>query len=505
MTDPPLALRIAVGPPLDVPFIPLPVAVRRHAVARPHAVAVRAPDATLTFAELHARADAIAAGLSDRDIGPGERVAFVGRATAAAVALVVGIGRAGATAVPLGTRLAAPEITVAIEESDPGLLVMGRRPADDTEIPVASLADLGAGDARRPRPTIQLDPVDGAVLVMTSGTSGRPKGAVLTHGQMAASAAAWSTALPPASGWLLCLDLGHVAGLGVLWRALGTGVPLTITDGFRPDAVLEALAAPGGPSHVSLVPVQLARLLDEAGGSPAPPGVRAVPLGGAPIPPSLVERALSLGWPVVPTYGLTEAGSGVTALPSRDAAVVPSSAGWPLPGVEVRIAGPGTDGVGEIEVRSPAVFAGYLVQPVATATAFTSDGFLRTGDLGRLDDAGRLFVADRRDDLLVSGGENVYPAEVEAVLTAHPTVADAAVVGRRDERWGSVPVAAIVLRAGEPSPTDEALTAFCRDRLAPYKVPVAFLRVAELPRTPSGKLRRAEVWALARPSAGGGA
>ena len=485
------------GAPLEGVPVPLPVAVRRHAVARPLAVAVHAPDGILTYADLHARADAIAAGLAEREIGHGDRVAFIGRASAAGIALLVGIGRAGAAGVPIGTRLAAPEIDVALDESDPALLVVGTAPAGELEIPVVGIAELAAADRFRPRPTIAISADDVAVVVMTSGTTGRPKGAVLTHGQLGATAAAWSAALPPATGWLLCLDLGHVAGLGVAWRAVGAGVPLFITDGFRPADVLEALSRPDGPSHVSLVPIQLAALLDEAAGATVPAGVRAVPLGGAPIPAALVERALATGWPVVPTYGLTEAASGVTALPTREAGVAPASAGWPLPGVEVRIAGAGTDGIGEIEVRSAAVFAGYLRRPFDTAAAFTADGYLRTGDLGRLDAAGRLFVADRRDDLLISGGENVYPAEVEAVLAAHPGVADAAVAGRRDARWGHVPVAAIVHRPGH-DPSDAELSAFCRERLAAFKVPVGFVRVAELPRTAGGKLRRAEVWALVR-------
>jgi o-succinylbenzoate---CoA ligase len=482
----------------------MPNAVRRHAFARPDAVAVHAPDTILTFGELAARAEATAAGLAARDIGPGERAAFVGRPTAAAIALLVGIGRAGAAAVPIGTRLAAPEITVTLEETDPGLLVVGRQPASTADaaagalIPLAAMSELAVKDGATLPPSEALSPWDAAVVVMTSGTTGRAKGAVLTHGAMAASAAAWTAALPPATGWLLCLDLGHVAGLGVAWRALTAGVPLFITDGFRPADVLECLSQPDGPSHISLVPVQLARLLDEAAGATVPLGVRAVLLGGAPIPPSLVERALANGWPVVPTYGLTEAASGVTALSTAEAAEAPATAGRPLPGVEVRIDAAGPDGIGEIQVRSPSLFSGYLRRPAEGATARTDDGFLRTGDLGRLDEAGRLVVVDRRDDLLISGGENVYPAEVEAVLLAHPAIADAAVVGRRDPEWGEVPVAAVVLRPDAGQPTDQELSAFCRERLAGFKVPRTFLRVAEVPRTPSGKLRRAEVWAQFR-------
>ena len=183
----------------------------------------------------------------------------------------------------------------------------------------------------------------------------------------------------------------------------------------------------------------------------------------------------------------------MTALPTGEATASPGCAGWPLPGVMVRITGPGPDGVGEIEVRTPAAFSGYLGRPDATRAAFTADGWLRTGDLGRLDADARLVVADRRDDLVISGGENVYPAEVEAALASHPAIEDAGVAGRADPAWGAVPVAGIVLRPGVPDPDDHALDAWCRERLAPAKVPASFLRLAALPRTGSGKLRRREL------------
>ena len=159
----------------------------------------------------------------------------------------------------------------------------------------------------------------------------------------------------------------------------------------------------------------------------------------------------------------------------------------------VRIGGPGPDGSGEIQVRTPAAFSGYLARPEATATAFTPDGWLRTGDVGTLDAEGFLQVLDRRDDMLVSGGENVVPAEVEAVIEEHPAIAGAGVVGRPSSTWGSVPVAAVVLRPGVPAPSGAELRAFCRARLAPYKIPAMFVVVAALPRTVSGKLRRTEL------------
>ncbi|HYN47426.1 MAG TPA: class I adenylate-forming enzyme family protein, partial [Candidatus Nanopelagicales bacterium] len=432
----------------------LPLAIRRHAAARPLALAVRDAAGDLSFGALDRAADAAAAALRASGVAPGDRVALLAVPSGEAMALLAGITRMGSVAVPLGTRLSRREIAVALEETTPVLLIHDADLADVTGghgVPALAPADLLARASGAPRQSVDVDPEAPAVAILTSGTTGRPKAALLSHRALAASAAAWTAVLPPATGWLLCLGLAHVAGLGVAWRALGAGLPLHVIPGFDPEAVLAVLRSPAAPSHCSLVPVQLARLLEAAGeaaGEAAPPALRAVLLGGAPIPPDLVRRATAAGWPVIPTYGLTEAGSGVTALPADEAAATPDSDGRPLPGVMLRIAEPGPDGVGEIQVRTPAAFSGYLSRDGATAAAFTADGWLRTGDLGRLAADARLFVVDRRGDLIVSGGENVYPAEVEAVLAAHPAIVEAGVAGRPDPTWGAVPVAGIVVRPG---------------------------------------------------------
>lgn len=490
----------------------LPLAIRRHAAVRPLALAIRDAAGDLSFGALDQAADALAAALRASGVAPGARVALLAVPSGEAIALLAGIARSGAVAVPLGTRLTRREIAVALEVSTPALVVHDADLVDVAVghgVPTLALAALRARVAGEPRRSVDLDPDAAAVAVLTSGTTGRPKAALLSHRALAASAAAWTAVLPPATGWLLCLGLAHVAGLGVAWRALGAGLPLHVVPAFDPEAVLAALRGPDAPSHCSLVPFQLARLLEAAavaaGDAPAseaagdapdvavPPALRAILLGGAPIPPDLVRRATAAGWPVIPTYGLTEAGSGVTALPASESAATPQSAGRPLPGVMLRIAEPDPGGVGEIQVRTPAAFSGYLGREAESAAAFTADGWLRTGDLGRLDAGARLFVADRREDLVVSGGENVYPAEVEAVLAAHPAIADAGVAGRPDSTWGALPVAGIILRPGALDPGDGALRAWCRERLAPAKVPAAFVRLAALPRTASGKLRRADL------------
>ncbi len=457
---------------------PIDERVRSLAAVAADEPAILDGDRTTTWAELAAVVERSAAALRSAGVQPGDVVTVPAEPAVAAMTWILGALRAGAAVAPLDRRLTAAERERAMTVLDPVLEIA----AD------GAIRGGGATGRRLAGP---------AIVVMTSGTTGRPKGVILSPGAMDASARAWLSALPPATGWLLALGTGHVAGLGIVWRSIAAGVPMRVADGTDPGAILAALGKTPLVSHVSLVPAQLARLLD-ASGDPPPGTLRAVPLGGGRIPAALVMRAIDAGWPVVPTYGLSEAGSGVTALPSAEAHEAPGSAGRPLPGVQVTIDEPDANGIGEIVVSTPGAFDGYVGDsPREPGTP------IRTGDLGRLDAVGRLDVVDRRTDRIVRGGENISPAEVEAVLEAHPAIAEAAVVGRPDPVWGQVPVAAVVVAAGTPNPGSTALAAHVRTSLAAFKVPVSFVRVPALPRTGGGKLRRAEVRGkLGRPIVG---
>lgn len=429
----------------------LPERVRELAAMAPDKPAVVDVDGTATtWAELDRRADAAAEGVAPRSV-----VAFEAPACIASITRIVGVLRAGAIAAPLGSGMTPSELSSA------------RR--------------VLAGQAVPPGTDL---------IVLTSGTTGRPKGVAHSAAGLAASADAWRAVLPPADGWVLALGLGHVAGLGVLWRAAADGVPIRIVAGNDAAALAAALRDPA-MTHVSLVPTQLARLLDHVAGARPPSSLRAIPLGGGSIPAPLVLRATAAGWPVVPTYGLSEMGSGVTALPVGEAAEAPWSAGRAMPGMAVSINAPDTQGVGEIVVDGPSAFLGYLGE----APRVPGEPF-RTGDLGRLDADGLLVVVDRRTDRIVRGGENIAPGEVEGVLASHPAIADVGVVARRDASLGQVPVAAIVLRPGASDPGDAALVAHARAHLAGFKVPASFVRLDALPRGASGKLRRADLRAL---------
>jgi O-succinylbenzoic acid--CoA ligase len=483
----------------------LPWSARRHAAFSPDAPAVIDGPLTLSWAQLDARADSIAAALLAAGAKTGGRVALLARSSARAISFLHGAGRAGVVVVPLNSRLAPAELAVLMLELDVSFVAADGESlglAHRLRPPVLSLAELMAvpktGLALPPKrpasaPPAVISPDAPAVIVGTSGTTGRPKGAVLTWGALTASAEAWNLSLPPATGWLSSLSIAHVGGLGIIWRSALSGAPIVIPAGNDQGSLAAAIANPL-VSHISLVAVQLTRLLES--GTDAPASLRAVLLGGGPIPPDLVTRALAAGWPVVPTYGMTETASGVTALTTADAPPRPGSAGRPLLGVDLRIENPAQDGIGEIEVRGPSLFFGYFGLLDETAAEPGIDGWFRTGDLGSIDAGGYLTVADRRLDLIISGGENIYPAEIEAALLSHPAVADAGVVGRPDKRWGAVPVAFVVMRYGAWA-DDEELRAHCAERLARFKLPVEFITWPEIPRVGAGKIDRRRLRGMA--------
>jgi O-succinylbenzoic acid--CoA ligase len=340
-------------------------------------------------------------------------------------------------------------------------------------------------------------------VIYTSGTTGRPKGALLTYGNhwWSAIGSALNLGTHDDDCWLAILPLFHVGGLSILMRGVIYGVRVIVHDAFDPAAANTAIDHEG-VTIVSVVSAMLGRMLDERGDRPYPSTLRCVLLGGGPAPLPLLERCARHGVPVVQTYGLTETCSQVATLAPADALRKLGSAGKPLLPTEVRIERlDGSGGTapagepGEIVVRGPTVTPGYLGRTDATAAALR-DGWLHTGDAGYVDAEGYLYVVDRREDLIISGGENVYPAEVEAILLAHPAIAEAGVTGLADPRWGQVPVAAIVPRPGGPlwgSLDEAAVLAFCAERLARYKVPVRVRFVPALPRNAAGKLLRREL------------
>ncbi|MGO9322690.1 MAG: AMP-binding protein [Solirubrobacteraceae bacterium] len=436
----------------------------RAACARPQHTALQTPQGDWSYTRLHAAARSGALELAARGAGPRARVA---------IALPAGLGFAqalhaclllGAVAVPVDLRLSPAERARIVE----GAAVLVEEPL--TEDGVA--ASLPAPDARS---THDLDAT--AVVIHTSGTTAAPRPVELTYGNILWSAlgSAVALGLDPEERWLCALPLSHVGGLSILLRSVIYATTAVVHERFETDRVLDALHA-GEATLVSLVATTLARLLDA--GLRRPPALRCALTGGGPVPAALVSRARAAGVPVSLTYGLTESCSQATTTPVAEIGGAPASAGTPLFCTRLRIAGDG-----EILVAGPTV----------APAAVSPDGWLHTGDLGELDERGRLRVSGRKADTIVSGGENVAPAEVEAVLEAHPGVLEAAVLGRLDPRWGEAVTAIVVTRAGEELDAEE-LRAHCAGALAPYKVPKQFVTATgPLPRTGSGKLLRREL------------
>ena len=378
--------------------------------------------------------------------------------------------RIGAVLAPINTRLTPSEIEWQVQDAELALVL-----GDD---------DVGQLAERRQASKVferQFNLDAWHSIVYTSGTTDRPKGAILTYANhwWSAIGSMLNLGLLPDDRWLACLPLFHVGGLSILLRSVICGFTAAVHSRFDARDVNRAIDEQG-VSMVSVVSAMLDRMLAERGGRPYPSTLRCILLGGGPAPLPLLERAVQAGAPVVQTYGLTETASQVVTLAPEHALTKLGSAGKPLMGSQIRI-----DGDGEIRVVGPTVSPGYLHRP-------PRDGWLRTGDLGYLDDEGYLYVLDRREDLIISGGENIYPAEVEATLIAHPAVREAGVIGLADAECGRRVAALVVLEPGQTA-TPEELIAFCRMRLAGYKVPRRIAFRESLPRNAAGKLLRRDL------------
>lgn len=443
-----------------------------HAAAegRAEAPALLFGGRTWTWREARAEVLGLARALRALGVARGDRLAVRGWNSPGLAWLLFAAGRVGATFIPINARLTQSEVEPLLERAAPKVC-FGALPG----ALAWPRADLAADGRAHVGPVDWLEDEDVAVGLFTSGTTGVAKLVELTHGNLRAMAEANAQRLggEATQRWLGALPLFHVGGLAMLYRCAVYGASIALEESF--DAARASRALDEGVTHVSLVPTMLDRLVEARGGRPFT-GVKAALIGGGPMTAAQLQRARAAGLPALQTYGLTEASSQVTTEPPGEADG--SSAGTPLPGVRVRVVAPDAEGVGEIEVSGPTVAKGL-------------GPWLRTKDLGRLDARGRLTIMSRRTDLIVSGGENVYPAEVEAVLREYPGVSDVAVVPCADGRWGQVPVAAVV-----GAVDFEAMAAWARERLAAFKVPRAWRAVEDLPRNAMGKVDRRRVQAL---------
>ncbi len=424
----------------------------------PDRTALIADGEEMTYAQLEAEATWVARRLAAHGVRRGSTAALTMHGRREQVVLAHALMKVGATLLPLSPRLTEAErqAIVAAEEpiadlDDPGLLTQ-----TEADMPLLGEHDMDDVCAR----------------VLTSGSTGAPRPVGLTYGNFLWNAvgSAFNIGVDPGDRWLCCVPLSHIAGLTIVVRSTIYGTAAVVQDGFDVDRAAASLEN-DGITVVSLVTTMLTRLL-EAGADLS--GPRAILVGGGPVPEEPLREATARGATVIQTYGLTETCSQVTTLAPADAQRKLGSAGRPLLTTHLRIAADG-----EILIQGPTVAPGRA----------DADGWLHTGDLGEIDEEGFLYVRDRLDDLIVSGGENVVPAEVEAVLMRHPEVLEAAVVGREDPEWQQAVTAIVVLASGSAATPDE-LRRHCAEALAGFKVPKRVELAAALPRTPSGKLMR---------------
>ena len=488
--------------------------LRAHAARTPGAPCLTFEGDTLSFAELDARASQVANALAAAGIVPGDRVALLARATPVSYELVYGCAKAGAIFLPINWRLSAREVAAILADGAPRIIV-----AADELLPLLAAADgqpatISLDDYAAWRDASDVTdagrtpaPNEAAMLLYTSGTTGTPKGVAISHGNLSfverTAREAWQ--FDAQSVNLVAMPLFHIGGIGYGMMALSQGGHSVLLAQPDPDAVFGAIAR-YGVTHGFFVPTVIQRLVEaaEAEGRP-PPGMRLVVYGAAPIGEALLKRAIAaFECGFTHAYGMTEtAGTVISLAPADHHTDGPElarlrSCGKPFPWVELDLVDPASEAsvpagaVGEIRVRSGMTMLGYWNKPAETASAFAPGGWLRTGDAAYRDADGFVYIHDRYKDMIVSGGENIYPTEIEGVLGEHPDVAEVAVIGVPHERWGETPAGFVVVREGA-RPSEAELLDFTRARLARYKCPSSVTLVAALPRNASGKLLKHEM------------
>jgi malonyl-CoA/methylmalonyl-CoA synthetase len=447
-------------------------------------VVLRSGDRSVTRDELRREAESVAGGLAECGIKTGDRVAIYAANSLEWVMAYLGVQRVGACAVMMNPDYHAAEAEHILRDSEPSLVIADAPRAAIAEKIGARICHVESLPRADAPPTPELSPESPAAILYTSGTTGRPKGAVLDHGNLLAQGRGALEVWRWTSRDVLvhALPLFHLHGLGMgLHGTLLSGGSAVLIP-FTPENVVRELTA--GGTMLFGVPSMYQRLCDWLDEHPTDLSrVRVFVSGSAPLPPALFERcARLLGQQPIERYGITEGGIVVTN--PYEGPRQPGRVGYPFPGVEVKLGE-----AGEVQLKGGQVFSGYWRNEKATEESFTPDGFFKTGDVGEIDKDGSLAIRGRIKELIITGGFNVYPREVELVLEEHPSVHEVAVAGVPSEKWGEE-VTAYVVPSGSAPLVEKELIAFAHDRLAAYKCPKRVVTVKELPRNAMGKVQR---------------
>lgn len=469
----------------------IPNWIEQRAALTPQRVALTFNNKSWTFNELSQHSKRYAAVLTKANLVKGARVAIYGKSTPELIAVIFACMQLQIEMVLLNLRLSGPELRYQIEDADVDAILV--EDALLAVLPKVEKENILFSEMQQSKELANIETywnrADTLTIMYTSGTTSRPKGVRQTVGNHLASATSslYNTGLIEDEAWICTVPIFHISGFSMLCKCILHGARLDLYEKFDVEAVANQLIQ-GTATRMSAVAVMLEKVISyiEDIHEKASPRFQLILGGGGPIPEDYLKRAAKIGIKIAQTYGMTETSSQTATLSSEDALRKLGSAGKALMFNEIKI----ENAIkpfehGEICVKGDHVTPGYIGRHAAIPT--TVDGWLHTGDIGYLDDEGYLYVADRRSDLIISGGENIYPAEVENVLMSHSAILGAGVCGVQDEVWGQTPAAFIVKKK---EVTIEELTAYCRTQLARYKVPKAFYFIDELPRNGAGKLMR---------------
>lgn len=433
-----------------------------------------------TFEEIYQAVEELAGKLFFRGVRQDDRVAILGKNDRLTFLLIHALQQIGAETLFLNNRLTKKEIAFQLGNAKVKEVLISDAFLDKVESGI-SYTEIKLSEYIKPVILTNWDLTKVASIMYTSGTTGNPKGVIQTYENhwWSAVSSVLNLGLTEKDSWLCAVPIFHISGLSIMMRSMIYGIPVYLEEHFDEVKITKMLLS-GEVSTISVVTSMLERLLSNYDGS-YHPNLRTVLLGGGPASKATLEVCKMRNIPLVQSFGMTETASQIVTLSPKDALNKIGSSGKALFPAEVKIAEDG-----EILLKGPSITPGYLHNEAATKEAF-SDGWFKTGDIGYLDEMGFLFVLERRSDLIISGGENIYPTEVEQIISSYESVQEVAVVGKVDAKWGSVPIAYIVADAHF---NEEDLQNICQTNLARYKIPKQFLLVASLPKTASGKIQR---------------
>lgn len=480
----------------------MPNWLKKRALLTPNRQAINYKGKTITFANLYQAAYEIAGKLTSKGIKDKQFTAVLLQNHLDSAVILLALQLLGVRAVILNNRLTAEELIWQIKDSNSVFLLSEEKFLEKLnnisgsmpDLPVFTKEELAEAPIEEPLIIDEIELDDICTIMYTSGTTGYPKGVMQTYGNhwWSATASSLNLGLHENDCWLCTVPLFHISGYSILMKSIIYGMKMVLHERFDVNETLIAIRKEQ-VTIMSVVSTTLTMILDYLQDERLPKSFRCMLLGGGPASLPLLERCVEKEIPVFQTYGMTETSSQIVTLSPEDSFQKLGSAGKPLFPSQLKIIQDGREAManepGEIIVKGPNVTPGYLNREKDGHKDF-HEGWLHTGDIGFLDEEGFLFVLDRRSDLIISGGENIYPAEIEGVLTSHPAIKDAGVIGRQDEKWGEIPVAFLVNTA----PVSEIdIMDFCKEKLAKYKIPKKIYFIDEIPRNASKKILRREL------------